>query len=116
MPSRLRCHKGTLRHTTTLFLNPKKSYSAEARAAMSERSRRAILRRISQALFQSPTKNPAVAAKVRAALLLRHQQGKGTQPTQPDRDPLTGQWKPKAVGVEHGSPPSSSSTTQARPN
>src|SRR2546428_5030074 len=89
---RLICHNGTFRHTTTLFLNPKKSYSAEARAAMSERSRRAILRRISQGLFQSPTKNPPVAAKVRAALLLRHQQGKGKLPTLSDRDPLTGQW------------------------
>jgi hypothetical protein len=89
------CHSGTFRHTTTLFLNPKKTYSAEARAAMSERSRRAILRRITQGLFQSPAKNPAVAAKVRAALLLRSQQGKWKRPTPPDRDPLTGQWKPK---------------------
>jgi RimJ/RimL family protein N-acetyltransferase len=54
------CHNGAIRHTSTLFLNPKKSYSAKARAAISERSRRAILRRISQGLFQSPTKNPAV--------------------------------------------------------
>jgi hypothetical protein len=84
------CHNGTFRHTTTLFLNPKKSYSVEARAAMSERSRRAILRRISQGLFQSPTKNPAVAAKVRAALLLRSQQGKLKRPLPADRDPLTG--------------------------
>jgi hypothetical protein len=76
-------------------LNPKKSYSAEARAAMSERSRRAILRRISQGLFQSPTKNPAVAAKVRAAHLLRVQQGKWKRPIPPDRDPRTGRWKPK---------------------
>jgi len=89
------CHNGTFRHTTTLFLNPKKSYSAEARAAMSERSRRAILRRISQGLFQSPTKDPVVAAKVRAALLLRIQQGQWKQPTPPDRDLLTGRWKPK---------------------
>ena len=81
---------------TTLFLNPKKSYSAEARAAMSERSRRAILRRMSQGLFQSPTKNPAVAAKVRAALLLRNQQGKWEQPPPAGRDPLTGRWKPKS--------------------
>jgi hypothetical protein len=63
---------------------------------MSERSRRAILRRISQGLFKSPTKNPAVAAKVRAALLLRIQQGKWRRPTPPDRDPLTGRWKPKS--------------------
>jgi len=90
------CHKGAVRHTTTLFLNPKKSYSAEARAAMSERSRRAILRRISQGLFQSPTKNPAVAAKVRAALMLRIKQGKWKPPRPPDRDPLTGQWKPRS--------------------
>jgi hypothetical protein len=75
---------------TTLFLNPKKAYSAEARAAMSERSRRAILRRISQGLFQSPTKNPAVVAKVRVALLLRIQQGEAegvgaARPRPPDR-------------------------------
>jgi hypothetical protein len=63
---------------------------------MSERSRRAILRRISLGLFQSPTKNPAVAAKVRAALLLRNQLGKGKWPTAPDRDPLTGHSKPKS--------------------
>lgn len=61
------------------------------------RSRRAILRRISRGLFQSRTKNPAVAATVPAALLLRHWQAKWKQPTPPDRDPLTGQWKPKAL-------------------
>jgi hypothetical protein len=63
---------------------------------MSERSRRAILRRIGLGLFKSPTKNPAVAAKVRAALLLRIQQGRWKRPTPPDRDPLTGRWKPKS--------------------
>src|SRR3989442_13305019 len=93
---RLICHNGAFRHTTTLFLNPKKSYSAEARAAMSERSRRTILRRISLGLFQSPTKNPAVAAKVRTALLLRSQQGKLKRPPPVGRDPLTGRWKPKS--------------------
>jgi hypothetical protein len=92
--SRLMCYKGAFRHTTTLFLNPKKSYSPEARAAIAERSRKAVLRRISQGLFTSPTKDPAVAAKVRAALLLRVQQGKWKRPTPPNRDPLTGQWKP----------------------
>jgi hypothetical protein len=56
---------------------------------MSERSRRTILRRISQGLFQSPTKDPAVAAKVRAALLLRNQQGKWRRPPPAKRDPLT---------------------------
>jgi hypothetical protein len=43
----------------------RKSQSAEASAANSERSRRAILRRTSQGFFQSPTKNPAVAVSTR---------------------------------------------------
>ena len=93
--SLLICHNGTIRHTTTLFLNPKKSFSAESRAGIAARSRQAILRRISQGLFKPPTKHPAVAAKVRAALLLRIQRGKWKPPTPPDRDPLTGRWKPK---------------------
>src|SRR2546428_13996798 len=92
---RLTCHNGAIRHTTTLFLNPKKSYSVEARAAMSERSRRAILRRISQGLFKSPTKDPAGPAKGRAALLLRSRQGKSKRPVPPDRDPPNGQWEAK---------------------
>jgi hypothetical protein len=56
---------------------------------MSERSRRAILRRIRLGLFESPTKNP-VAAKVREALLLRNQLGKGKRPRASDRDLLFG--------------------------
>jgi hypothetical protein len=54
------------------------------------------LRRISQGLFRSPTKDPAVAAKVRAALLKRIQEGKWKRPKPPDRDRLTGRWKPKS--------------------
>jgi hypothetical protein len=74
------CHNGTFHHTTTLFQNPKKSLSAEAKLGIAARSRQAILRRISRGLYISPTKNPAVAAKVRAALLQRIQEGKWKRP------------------------------------
>lgn len=90
------CHNGAIRHTTTLLLNPKKSFLPEARAGIALRSRQAVLRRIRQGTFKPPSKNPAAAAKIRQALLLRIQQGKWKRPTPPERDPKTGRWMLKS--------------------